>query len=280
MDQAWNVVPGGGVTASIIPRLIAFLSEKVTQNEICLLTEARIALLRPTTNETIGDFGKMILGRPCDSSYCWPSKVDDLEFAVPLNRVAEAIRDVQEIASKTKTCFPMFGLYLRFGLQKDSLIGATRSGPVAYVEVHILKNPTGGPHIGYPFIDELRQVLVQKYGGQPHFGKNFVSDFYGIESRIESFEKFRKVAEKYDPKGLFQNKFLRSLSKDFLTPFTPECALTRTCICKEDVHCPKNWRCINGAVYPETRVCKKGRGVGCGRGDECASGECSLFQCL
>lgn len=119
----------------------------------------------------------MYMGNVCEGDKCVFPQVDDVEIAVSLALLPAALRDVNQIMKATKICFPVFGLYIRFGLKSESFLGPTANGDVAFVEIHILRTRDGTPHVGFAAVDEIRQLLLNKYKGQPHWGKNFASDF-------------------------------------------------------------------------------------------------------
>ena len=96
--------------------------------------------------------------------------MDDVEIAIPLHQISAALKDIKAITSATKICFPVFGLYVRFGLQSDTVLGPSSESDVAYVEIHILRTRNNTPHLGFAAVDEIRQLLLVKYNGKPHYG--------------------------------------------------------------------------------------------------------------
>jgi hypothetical protein len=278
--------PGNGIRgtwdpaiSSVIPlvyyKAIDILNDQLSENEMCLLAKTRaLTLINPETNEDVGHLGRMYMGSICEGNKCLFPQVDDVEIAIPIANLPAAMKDIKAITTAIKVCFPVFGVYIRFGKQSDTLLGPTRNGDVAYVELHILRSRNGTPHLGFAAVDEIRQLLLIKYKGQPHYGKNFAVDFIG-----KANPKFTAIAQKYDPKGLFQNNFLKSLSTTTASTANAKyCALERKCFCSSDAHCPDNWNCVNGSVFTEAKVCRKGRNFGCIRDDECASGKCGFFN--
>ncbi|KAJ3317409.1 hypothetical protein HDV06_001652 [Boothiomyces sp. JEL0866] len=265
--------------SSIVPwvyyKAIAELNKIGTENEMCLLAETRAVQLKSReTTEDVGYLGDMYMGHICKGSSCLFPQVDDVEFAVPLDKISSVLKDIKSITDSTKICFPVFGLYVRFGLGSETLQGPTRNGPVAYVEIHVLRTTDNTPHLGFAAVDEIRQLLSIKYGAQAHYGKNFPVDFYGTDN-----QDFNEIAAKYDPIGLFQNNFLQSRKIDVSQVTDPQCAFNRKCICQTDDHCYPGWVCSTGTWYKDAKVCKKGKGLHCERGDECASGSCSWLKC-
>ena len=229
------------------------------------------------------------MGNVCTGPKCLFPQVDDVEIAIPLDKVGEALKDVGEIVKATKACFPVFGIYLRFALKSplEPLLAPNRNQDVAFIELHILRTRNGSPHLGFAAVDEIRQLLFKKYHGQAHFGKNYASDFSDarMNELLENQSTFSYLVSKYDPRLIFSNPFLKNLfssTKDSTTlhNMTNQCAFNRTCsACSLDVHCFPGWKCVEGSFYKNARVCKKGPGIGCIRGDECSSSNCFLFKC-
>ena len=183
------------------------------------------------------------MGNICKGDKCLFPQVDDVEIAIPLEQLPAAMKDIKQITDATKVCFPVFGIYVRFGLaSKNTLLGPARNGDVAYVELHVLRTRNGSPHLGFAAIDEIRQLLLLKYNGmllivlisksfnisynisplfqshtgQAHYGKNFAVDFIGsarLASNSVRESQFTQITARYDPKGLFQNDFLQSRKK-------------------------------------------------------------------
>ena len=276
--------PGNGVRntwnpsfSSIVPwgyyKVIELLNNVFSENEMCLLAGTRVsALKKPETNDSVGYLGDMYMGTVCEGPKCLFPQVDDVEIAIPLDKVPQALRDIKAITAATKVCFPVFGLYVRFGLQSKTLLGPTSDGDKAFIEIHILRTRNGTPHLGFSAVDEIRQLLLVKYDGKPHYGKNFAVDFIGRSSK-----EFDSKIKRFDPRGIFSNKFLESRNQ--AQELSPGCAFERTCVCKADDHCYPGWVCTSGSVYKDASVCKKGKGVKCIRDDECASNKCQLFRC-
>lgn len=134
---------------------------------MCLLAETRaFTLSQSETTEDVGYLGDMYMGNICKGDKCLFPQVDDVEIAIPLEQLPAAMRDIKQITDATKVCFPVFGIYVRFGLaSKNTLLGPARNGDVAYVELHVLRTRNGSPHLGFAAIDEIRQLLLLKYKG-------------------------------------------------------------------------------------------------------------------
>lgn len=61
--------------------------------------------------------------------------MQDVEIAIPLAQLSNAMKDIKAITDATKVCFPVFGIYIRFGKQSATKLGPTRNG-----DVHLIYN--------------------------------------------------------------------------------------------------------------------------------------------
>ena len=52
---------------------------------------------------------------------------------------------------------------------------------------------------------------LEPFSPKPHWGKLFSIPPKKIQSRYEKFDDFKKIVHQYDPKGKFQNEFLRTV---------------------------------------------------------------------
>ncbi|KAI9358000.1 hypothetical protein DFJ73DRAFT_794181 [Zopfochytrium polystomum] len=259
--------------------------DATSEDVLCLLADARALQLRfNEANDTVGWYGDMYMGHICAGNGCLFPHTDDIEIAIPLSRLPAALSAVRRIVSRTLACFPEFGIYVRFALASESLLGIMAGQDVALVETHILRrkdDPDSRPHLGFSVFDEISYALQSEFGGVPHWGKNFARDFYGIEARLPNYARFEKVRRQFDPSSIFTSPFTSTFAASY-TPPAPvaACAVTRTCHCTADAHCGAGYRCVPGRAVAGAQTCLKASLAACGRGDECASGVCLLFTCL
>ena len=86
----------------------------------------------------------------------------EMEYALPRERAAEAVRAVKAILERHPVSFP---LELRFAAADDALLSPAHGRDSAYVAVHA--------YAGMPWEAPFREVeaLLAGWGGRPHWGK-------------------------------------------------------------------------------------------------------------
>ncbi|KAJ3290774.1 hypothetical protein HDU76_007356, partial [Blyttiomyces sp. JEL0837] len=225
----WNPYP------SLVPwawsRLVEPILEAASENELCLLADARATQLKGVeSNDTVGWYGDMYMGHICDTDGCLFPKTDDIEVAVPLASLPAIIKDIRAIVGNTLACFPEFGIYIRFGKASDGLLGIQYGQDVALVETHILRA-------------------------------------MNAELRTPNWSRFQAVRTKFDPNNIFTNEFTGKFQASYQSPTTAGCAVTRNCHCTADIHCGDGYVCLPGRTFKDVNTCYKAKGTGCGRDD-------------
>ncbi|ONK60178.1 uncharacterized protein A4U43_C08F15220 [Asparagus officinalis] len=133
------------------------------------------------------------------------------------------------------------------------------------------------PRIYQDAIEEIEQMLVFKYKGLPHFGKNRNVGFIGVRNKLGAQgNKFVNVMERYDEEGMFSSEWtdgVLGLREKDVVIMKKGCALEGLCICLSDEHCApdKGYYCQPGLVYEEARVCRKVSRIGCEEREEMLS---------
>ncbi|MCO5580335.1 hypothetical protein L7F22_034201 [Adiantum nelumboides] len=186
--------------------------------------------------------------------------------SIPVSKFADALLDVKRL----RDTFPqamcnlafLGGILLRFLTTSTAYLGEPTNAVVFEMMYYRSREPST-PRFYQDLYEEIEQILVFKYGGKPHWGKNRELVFKAMHERTVALEKFVEVRQRFDPQGLFSNEWtdailgIKSSSRDVQT-FQDYCALEGLCICKEDSHChPAKWvMCRPGHVYKEARVCR------------------------
>ena len=182
------------------------------------------------------------------------------EVAIPFEELPAWIADVREIINNhPKTCFPLNGIYFRFGKASDSYLGmsAGRDTAFAGIEYTLRKEGTAIPK-NYFVNLEIEQMSLRKYGARPHWGKNSVAIFEDMPSRFPKWYEFVAFKAEMDPHNVFTNPFWERVSgNDPLSNYlTPGCNLRGECYCEEDEHCEDGTSCQSGVSFLDARICK------------------------
>ena len=89
-------------------------------------------------------------------------RFEEMEYALPRARAAEAVRACREILARHPVSFP---IELRFSAGDDALLSPAHGRETAYVAVHVFE--------GMEFETPFREVeaLLRGWDGRPHWGK-------------------------------------------------------------------------------------------------------------
>ncbi|KAJ3270643.1 hypothetical protein HDV01_007531 [Terramyces sp. JEL0728] len=275
---SWDSSIPDALQAWVIPKVLDVVNGLLSEDEVCPLANTRAGQLKSgETSEAVGDFGPMYMGNLFHDI----ANVVNVELNIPISKLAAAYQDIIAIVNNVKTCFPVYGIYTRFATPGNTFMGPNGiNEPIAHLEIHILNSFTI-PYLGFGAIAEIRQLLNAKYNAEPHYGKNWGSDFTRLDTKLGSrAASFAKAVKRFDPNGVFSNKFLQNLQGNAQRLATKQCAFTQDCFCAIDSDCPAGYGCVAGHVFTAAKVCRKSFGTFCERGDECASGNCVLYHCI
>src|SRR4051812_48265759 len=126
-------------------------------------------------------------------------RFEEMEYALPRGRAAEAVRACREILARHAVSFP---IELRFSAGDDALLSPAHGRETAYVAVHVFE--------GMPFEAPFREVeaLLGEWGGRPHWGKRSFLGAEELAPRYPRWGAFAAVRERLDPGGRFVNAWL------------------------------------------------------------------------
>jgi L-gulonolactone oxidase len=126
-------------------------------------------------------------------------RFEEMEYALPRARAAEAVRACREILARHPVSFP---IELRFSAGDDALLSPAHGRETAYVAVHVFA--------GMPFEAPFREVeaLLGEWGGRPHWGKRSFLGAEALATRYPRWGQFAAVRERLDPRGRFVNAWL------------------------------------------------------------------------
>jgi FAD-linked oxidoreductase len=124
----------------------------------------------------------------------------EMEYAIPREHAAEAVRGVREILARYPVSFP---IELRFVAADDALLSPAYGRDSAYVAVHLFE--------GLPWEAPFREVeaLMSGFGGRPHWGKWSFLGADELAPRYPEWDAFQAARAQLDPHGRFENDWVR-----------------------------------------------------------------------
>lgn len=288
-NNAWTA---NGMLAKVVGNLPSRLVNNSPTNDVqCTISAVRSSwwianyARGPVIGAPVG-FSHKMLGGTCAPGTCaWegrvPQKVRSIEIAFPLAHLRDWMKDVRQVLARSRACFPLFGIYLRFSKASDVALDMAEGADTVLFEIHVLEAVSPDKiEMSSATYDEIQQMTISKYNGRPHWGKNETPAFVGVGPRAyPRFAEFEALREELDPAGLFVNDMWRSTAEGMPVEHTPLCAIDRTCFCEADSDCGRGLQCVPGFFFDAARVCRKAVGAGCVRADECASHACSARRC-
>ncbi|MDO6705695.1 D-arabinono-1,4-lactone oxidase [Photobacterium sp. 1_MG-2023] len=182
------------------------------------------------------------------------------EVAIDIEQLPDWIRDVRQIvAAYPKTCFPLNGIYFRFGQASKSYLGMSAGRDTAFVGIEYTLRQEGRKAPKNYFVNlEIEQMSLRKYGARPHWGKNSVAIFEDMPSRFNRWPEFLQAKETLDPFNVFTNPFWQRVSGEIpLEDYqTPGCNTRGECYCQTDAHCDAGTSCQAGLFFEDARICR------------------------
>ncbi|WP_331769701.1 FAD-binding protein (plasmid) [Embleya sp. NBC_00888] len=170
---------------------------------VCLLGRSRRGLIPWLNRVASANSGTT---RYTDRSYrvfATPRRVPltEMEYAIPREHAAEAVRVVREIAERREFDVPT-PLEVRFVAPDDAYLSPAGGRETCYIAVH--------QFAGIPweaFFRSVEQVMVA-HGGRPHWGKRHFQTAETLRRQYPHWDRFQAVRARLDPHGLFTNAYV------------------------------------------------------------------------
>jgi L-gulono-1,4-lactone dehydrogenase len=123
-------------------------------------------------------------------------RFEEMEYALPRERAAEAVRTARDILQRYPVNFP---IELRFAAADDALLSTAHGRDTTYVAVHVFK----GMDYETPF-KEVEAALAA-LDGRPHWGKRSWLKANQLAPRYPRWDAFQEVRRALDPGRRFSN---------------------------------------------------------------------------
>jgi L-gulonolactone oxidase len=126
-------------------------------------------------------------------------RFEEMEYALPRARAAEAVRAARAILERYPVSFP---IELRFSAGDDALLSPAHARETAYVAVHVFD--------GMGFEPPFREVeaVMRGWDGRPHWGKRSFLSAEELAPRYPRWGDFAAIRERLDPEGRFVNAWI------------------------------------------------------------------------
>src|SRR3954468_7686907 len=126
-------------------------------------------------------------------------RFEEMEYALPRARAAEAVRVCREILERHPVSFP---IELRFSAGDEALLSPAHARETAYVAVHVFE--------GMPFEAPFREVeaVLRGWDGRPPWGKRPFLTAEELAPLYPRWAGFAAVRERLDPGGRFVNPWI------------------------------------------------------------------------
>jgi L-gulono-1,4-lactone dehydrogenase len=133
-----------------------------------------------------------------------PPEHSECEYAVPVERAAEAVRLTRWIIEENDF-HVNFPVEVRFVAADEAMLSPAYGRDVCYVGAY-----TFGEGFARPFFDRFEREMKQ-LGGRPHWGKRLTLNREEARKQYPMWERFDEIRKELDPKGTFANGFIRDL---------------------------------------------------------------------
>jgi len=120
------------------------------------------------------------------------------EYAIPIEHTAVAMKEIKQMISD-RGIYVNFLLEARFVKGDNCLLSPAYDRDTCYL---------GAYRAGEKGWDEYMsgfEEIMHKYGGRPHWGKEFSIVKADLEKLYPKFEKFQEIRNKLDPNNIFVN---------------------------------------------------------------------------
>lgn len=169
--------------------------------ELFCRTGRRIPALIPRLNRTVTRLASTTERTDrSDRIFASPRLVrfTEMEYAVPAERTAEAVRRVLSLVDERGFSVP-FPIEVRVVAGDDALISPAYERASGYVAVHMYRGMEWEPY--------FRAVAdaMDELGGRPHWGKRHFHAAATLRERYPRWDDFQAVRARLDPEGRFAN---------------------------------------------------------------------------
>jgi FAD-linked oxidoreductase len=126
----------------------------------------------------------------------------EMEYALPRERAAEAVRAVLAVAERSDLAVP-FPIEVRFVAPDDALLSPAGGRETCYIAVHMYRGMEWAPYF------RAVEDVMNGFAGRPHWGKRHFQTAATLAPRYPEWERFQDVRRRLDPDGVFANAYVQ-----------------------------------------------------------------------
>ncbi|WP_433732655.1 D-arabinono-1,4-lactone oxidase [Nocardia sp. CA-129566] len=123
----------------------------------------------------------------------------EMEYAIPREHSAAAIREIKELSTKFDTPMP---IEVRWVAPDDAFLSPAGGRDTCYIAVHQYRGMDFEPYF------RACEAVFDKYNGRPHWGKRHFQTAETLRPRYPDWDRFAEVRRRFDPKGRFANPYI------------------------------------------------------------------------
>jgi len=190
------------------PAALEWFEEVVVTNRlfhgVCALGRSRSALIPRLNRLCTRLAGSRTVRDRSHRVFCTRRSVPitEMEYAIPRDRAAEAVRAVKAIAESAAFDVPV-PIEVRFVAADDAFLSPAAGRDCCYIAVHQFAGMEWGRYFG-----AVEETLLD-YGGRPHWGKRHSRTAATLAAMYPDWERFQDVRRRLDPEGRFANGYVR-----------------------------------------------------------------------
>ena len=188
------------------PAAVRWLGETLLQN-YAFEALCRVGRAQPRLIPSINRFAARVGGHndAVDRSYRIFStpryvRMNEMEYAIPREHAAEAVRRVKEISERHEFAV-IFPMEVRWVAGDDAFLSPAAGRDTCYIAVH---QYTG--MVWEPFFRAVEEALLD-FDGRPHWGKRHFLTAETLAPRYPDWSRFLDVRKRLDPQGRFANEY-------------------------------------------------------------------------
>jgi L-gulono-1,4-lactone dehydrogenase len=134
----------------------------------------------------------------------------EMEYALPRERTAEAVRRVMELIPRRGFDVP-FPIEVRLVAGDDALLSPAHGRPTGYIAVHMFRGMAWEPYF------RAVEAIMDEYDGRPHWGKRHFQTAETLRPRYPRWDDFQAARAEVDPGGRFLNSYAARVLGPVLT---------------------------------------------------------------